>query len=131
MRCSLLREECNIWRMEGGSCILGKTFWSVEGSDSGLEAYVEQNNRKKQLKFYTVRTNMIFSHIVACHIGWSFYNTGGKCYKFFSASVRWSQALTLCQEAAPNDSGDLASITSQDNQEFVEMKILNIQKSTV
>ena len=38
--------------MEGGTCILGKTFWSVEGSDSGVEAYVEQSNRKIQLKFY-------------------------------------------------------------------------------
>ena len=50
MRCSIPREDCNIWRMEGGTCILGKTFWSVEGSDSGVEAYVEQGNRKIQLK---------------------------------------------------------------------------------
>ena len=49
-RCNI-REDCNIFRMVGGSCIFGKTFWSVEGSDSGLETYVEQSNRKIQQKF--------------------------------------------------------------------------------
>ena len=48
--------------MEGGTCILGQTFWSVESSESGLEAYVEQNNRKKQIKFYIVRTNMMIPY---------------------------------------------------------------------
>ena len=102
--------------MEGGSCIFGTTFWKVKESDPGLDVFVEQNNRKKQLKSEII--NMLDP--VACHIGWSFYNEGQKCYKYFSASVTWGQALTLCQGAAPNDSGDLAAINSQDNQEFVK-----------
>ena len=51
MNCGIgcnMREDCNIFRMVGGSCIFGTTFWSVEGSDSGLEAYVEQSNRKNR-----------------------------------------------------------------------------------
>ena len=49
MNCGIgcnMREDCNIFRMVGGSCIFGTTFWSVEDSESGLEAYVEESNRK-------------------------------------------------------------------------------------
>ena len=44
-----IRENCNIFRLEGGSCIFGEAFWSFEDSDSGLEAYVEKNRKNKQL----------------------------------------------------------------------------------
>ena len=50
--------------MDGGSCILGKTFWSVEVSDSGLEAYVEQNTRKIQIIFLIVSKNKFYDPIL-------------------------------------------------------------------
>ena len=122
-RCNI-REDCNIFRMVGGSCIFGKTFWSVEGSDSGLEAYVEQNNRKIQQQFEIEyigawANSNLYMYYVACYFGWSFYRKERKCYKFYSGPATSDVAVELCKEAAPNDSGDLASVTSQEIVNFI------------
>ena len=47
-----IRKDCNVFRMEGESCIFGETFWSFVDSDSGLEAFVEHNRKKKNNKTY-------------------------------------------------------------------------------
>ena len=59
---------------------------------------------------------------VACFAGWSFYQKGGKCYKYFGelrATSDKDKAVELCQAAAPNDSGNLASVSSQEISQFV------------
>ena len=46
---------------------------------------------------------------------------GGKCYKLYGELERATpdKAVELCQAAAPNDSGNLASVTSQEISQFV------------
>ena len=57
---------------------------------------------------------------LACIFGWNYYKNGGKCYKYFSASVIWNRALELCKLAfTPNGSGNLASVTSEEVLQFV------------
>ena len=62
---------------------------------------------------------MVSDIFVACYVGWSFYQKGGKCYKFYSELVTSDKAVRLCQAAAPNDSGNLASVTSQEIVQFI------------
>ena len=64
---------------------------------------------------------MLTKIFVACYAGWSFYQKGGKCYKLYGELERATpdKAVELCQAAAPNDSGNLASVTSQEISQFV------------
>ena len=43
----------------------------------------------------------------------------GKCYKYYEARVLWDDARQNCKSNAPNDSGDLASVTSTEIHEFI------------
>ena len=62
---------------------------------------------------------MVSDIFVACYVGWSFYQKGGKCYKYYGELVTSDKAVTLCKAAAPNDSGNLASVTSQEIVQFI------------
>ena len=65
------------------------------------------------------RVLLLQKFIKACSSGWIFYQELWKCFKIYEDLVLWDVARDNCKSSAPNDSGDLASVTSAEIQEFI------------
>ena len=55
-----------------------------------------------------------------CDIGWTYDTLSEKCYQIFEESLSWHSANVSCRQKG----GDLASITSSDQQQFLAGKTL-------
>ena len=50
---------------------------------------------------------------------WTFLNQTGKCYKYFSCVLSWSDALKSCQSVVPNPTSTLASVPNKVTNDFL------------
>ena len=60
-----------------------------------------------------------------CASGWTFFAQTGKCYKYITSEVSWTEARTTCQTTVPAN-GDLASVPDSATNDF----LANLTEST-
>ena len=51
--------------------------------------------------------------------GWTFLNQTGKCYKYFSCVLSWSDALEFCHSVISNPTSTLASVPNKVINDFL------------
>ena len=59
-----------------------------------------------------------FFNFSECSLGWTYSDHTKRCYKHFSELKTWTAARAFCQAQTPH-SGDLASVSDQDTNDFL------------